>query len=178
MTPKWVPGDLFAEMYGTYTPRLCVDTIVIGPTDTVEVIPSEGCIQRFKIAGPHGVALAQRDIIPGIGTWHLPGGTLYRGERVTEASKRLIKVELGIEIDILGTLPCIESPEEETGVELHGKMSSVVLDNISVVVLARAKTSKLRGGKDGKNVGWFNSTPPQPHPHQIPYLLKHGFLTS
>lgn len=56
-------------------PRLCVDVVV---------------------QTPEGVALTQRTIPPGAGEWHLPGGTVLKGERLNDTVLRIVEEELNL----------------------------------------------------------------------------------
>ncbi len=58
------------------------------PRLTVEVI----------IKSEKGVLLTKREIEPYKGAWHLPGGTVYIGEKLADAVARVAKKELGIQV--------------------------------------------------------------------------------
>ena len=59
----------FLSIYSR-VPRLCVDLI---------------------ITSEEGVLLSLRAIEPYLGQWHFPGGTVYKGETIEEAAKRVAK---------------------------------------------------------------------------------------
>lgn len=46
------------------------------------------------------ILLTLRTIAPYKGKWHLPGGTIYADESVTDAVQRIAKSELGVEVSI------------------------------------------------------------------------------
>jgi ADP-ribose pyrophosphatase YjhB (NUDIX family) len=73
-------------------PRLCVDL----------VIEMDG-----------GVVLIERALKSWHGQWHLPGGTLYLDEKITDAAKRLAKEETGLIIEPKNLLGYIEFHSEK-----------------------------------------------------------------
>ncbi|OGH19931.1 MAG: hypothetical protein A3D74_00650 [Candidatus Levybacteria bacterium RIFCSPHIGHO2_02_FULL_37_13] len=75
---KKLPLSEFLNIYGK-VPRLCVEIVVE---------------QR------QGILLTLRDIPPGKGLWHFPGGSVLYDESVFDAAHRIAKEELGVEIHI------------------------------------------------------------------------------
>ena len=69
----------FSSIYER-VPRVCVDVLV---------------------KTPEGILLTKRDIAPQKGYWHLPGGTIYLGESLKEAVKRISQEELNLDVKIL-----------------------------------------------------------------------------
>ena len=110
-------------------PRLCVDLVI--KTDA-------------------GVLLSQRDIAPWKGFWHLPGGSVFFGESIDQAAKRIAKAELGISIKIKKTLGYGEFLEE---IKLVGRHS------VSIALLCTTAAKKIRGSWQAKNVGFFKKIP-------------------
>ena len=55
-----------------------------------------------------GVVLVKRSIEPHIGSWHLPGGTLYKGETISDAAVRVAKAETGFDTEVIEQLGCME----------------------------------------------------------------------
>jgi len=68
-------------------PRLCVEVII-----------------RTK----DGILLTKRAIVPVKGQWHTPGGTVYKGESLEQAVKRVAKEELGVKVKIQKMLGVLE----------------------------------------------------------------------
>src|SRR6478736_6763167 len=65
-----------------------------------------------------GVLLMLRDIPPNVGAWHIPGGTVLFGERLTDAVGRVARDELGIEVTVGDLLGYIEYPSHyENGLD-------------------------------------------------------------
>lgn len=48
----------------------------------------------------NGIVLTKRAIDPWIGYWHIPGGTVSKGERLEEAVKRIVKQEINVDVEI------------------------------------------------------------------------------
>lgn len=71
--------ELFDDIYSK-VPRICVEILI--KTDK-------------------GFILSKRLIPPCVGMWHIPGGTVYLGEKLDEAARRVGKEELGVEINPL-----------------------------------------------------------------------------
>lgn len=86
MKPKKMPFKEFKSIYSR-VPRLCVDLIVL--TDT-------------------GIVLTKRDAPPCVGQWHLPGGTVLKGETSKEAVRRVAREELHIRVAIKKMLGIVE----------------------------------------------------------------------
>ena len=68
-------------------PRLCVDII---------------------IKDKKGILLINRSVPPEPGKWHLPGGTVHKGELLEQSVKRISHEELGLKIKIEKFLGVIE----------------------------------------------------------------------
>jgi 8-oxo-dGTP pyrophosphatase MutT (NUDIX family) len=62
------------------------------PRLTVEVV--------IIAANQGGVLLSRRQTGPCRGLWHIPGGTVRFGERLTEAACRVPRGELGLVVDV------------------------------------------------------------------------------
>lgn len=95
--PGWLPEEEFLAIYRR-VPRLCVEVVIVSP-------------QR-------GVLLALRDIPPNVGAWHIPGGTVLFGERLTDAVQRVARDEVGLEVRAAELLGYIEYPSHyENGLD-------------------------------------------------------------
>lgn len=123
------------------------------PRLTVEII----------IRSDKGTFLTQRSIEPCKNMWHLPGGTVRYGERLTDAVSRIAKREVGIEIKGTELLGYIEYPSHyEKGLD-------------SPVGIA-FEVTKFRGqpqhNAEAKNSGWFNKLPDNMHLEQQDFLRR------
>jgi 8-oxo-dGTP pyrophosphatase MutT (NUDIX family) len=157
----FMPGALYKEVYGTYVPRACVDVVIYTESDGV-------------------VLVLRKD--PPIGIWHLPGGTIYKGESLFKAATRLAKRETNIDISqhfgfkVIGTL---EMLCENMEVEIAGEKVPVQMHNIMTMVQVRPTSFDLKSAND-EQVRWFKSVPTNVevwHPH-IEFLVEKGLLNT
>lgn len=72
-------------------PRLCVDIVV---------------------KTPKGIVLSLRNLPSWNGKWHIPGGTVLNGEKLTDSVHRVASEELGIKVKIKKLLGYVEFPNE------------------------------------------------------------------
>jgi len=54
------------------------------------------------------ILLTKRAIQPSIGEWHIPGGTVLKGEKLSQTVQRVVKEELGISVSVVKLLGTIE----------------------------------------------------------------------
>lgn len=80
----------FKEIYSKVT-RLCVDLVIYHQDKFI-------------------LTLRQKD--GWVGLWHLPGGTVYFKESITDAIQRIAKEELGLDVTIDEYLSYLEYPSE------------------------------------------------------------------
>lgn len=81
----------FKNIYSK-VPRLCVEVV---------------------IKTEKGILLTLRDLPSWNNMWHLPGGTVYIKETLKEATKRIAREELGVDVKVEQLLGYIEYPSEE-----------------------------------------------------------------
>lgn len=122
----------FREIYSKAT-RLCVDLVI-------------------KTKG--GIILSLRNIPPYRGKWHLPGGTVFFKEKITEAVKRVAMEELGISLKLE---PCqllgyIEYPSEEK----NGGFGYTV----SLAFLCFSNEINFKSNNEATEVKIFKKLPP------------------
>ena len=86
MKIRKLPFKEFKKIYSK-VPRLCVEVI---------------------LKTEQGIALTKRDIPPAKGKWHIPGGTVLKGEMLEDTVKRVAKEELGEVIKIKKMIGVIE----------------------------------------------------------------------
>ena len=155
-----MPSEDFIRIFGTYVPRLCVDTIVIGPNDKFKVVSvTEKLTPFFEFHAIDGVALKKRDETPRLGQWGLPGGTMFKGENPFNAASRIIKTELDVDIEPIGSVGYMWFPNENRSMRVGDTTQEFQIDSFSVVILARATSNIIRSKKD-KEIGWFTCLPP------------------
>lgn len=86
MKIKKLPAKDFKNIYSR-VPRLCVDLVI----ETKD-----------------GIILTKRETEPCIGQWHIPGGTVLKGEKLSDTIKRIAQEELGIDVKIDKLIGVIE----------------------------------------------------------------------
>ena len=116
-----------------------------------------------------GVFLTERAIAPFKGVWHLPGGTVFLGESLVSAVKRVAKKEVNVDVSKCHLVGFIEYPSlHEKGQGYPVGMVFKVDEYSGIPVAAEDEAS------DGK---WFSSVPEKIHGDQDTYLLSHGYLS-
>ena len=123
---KKLPYQEFLAIYDK-VPRLCVELV---------------------LQNDQGILLTKRAIEPAKGYWHLPGGTLLKGESVAEAGVRIAAEELGSEIEMQDLLGFIEyTPEMSAG------------QGVSLVFQASLKSIKITLNEQASEFEYFNPLP-------------------
>lgn len=141
-----LPEATFHEIY-RQVPRL-----------TVEVV----------LADDRGLLLTRRAIEPCRGLWHLPGGTVRFGERLTDAVGRVARDEVGVEVTRSRMLGVIEYPSHFE----HG------LDHpVGVAFGVEVRAAEIRLGGGAVEHGWFRRLPVPMHEEQARFLLENGLAT-
>ena len=120
--------EKFREIYSQVT-RLCVELV---------------------IRTPGGVVLTLRSLPSWHGKWHLPGGTVLYGERITDAIKRIANEELGASVIVDKLMGYIEYAEEKERGFGWG---------ISMVFLCSSTGSEMRPNEDASETGIFSKLP-------------------
>ncbi len=85
------------------------------------------------------------------GMWHIPGGTIYYKEKISDAVQRVAKDELNISVTVQKLLGYMEyfSEERERGFGY----------TISMVFLCSIKDGTPQGGEQGEKIGYFKDIP-------------------
>lgn len=109
-----------------------------------------------------GVLLTKRDIEPCKGLWHLPGGTVYLGESLAAAVKRVAKRELGIDVTSTKFLDYIEYPSH-----FKAGMGSPVGLAFQVDY-----SGDIQINSEASESGWFKEVPADMHPYQDTFLAS------
>lgn len=134
--------EQFRDIYAK-VPRLCVDLI---------------------IRKDDSILLSKRKIDPYRGLWHLPGGTVYFGETLEAAIKRVAQNELGLEVRSKALLGFLEFPDEFKG-SWHGWPISLEFE-IEVV------RGQIRGSTQADEINYFKKLPPATIPTHVRFLIR------
>ncbi len=110
------------------TPILCVDGVVVDESGRV--------------------LLSLRDVEPEKGKWHLPGGVVYRKERLEDAIKRVIKDETGLKVDVIKTIGIYDDPNRDP----RGHF-------ITVAYLLKVKSGGLVKNYQASKLEYFSDLP-------------------
>lgn len=129
-SPKRLSNEDFAFIYGK-VPRFNVD-LVIRTSD-------------------NSIILVQRAIEPYLGFWHLPGGTLYKGETINQAAVRVAKNETGLDVEVIKSLGFTEFINEKRG--------DLLAHTICAVIEVRVIGGTLAKDGDAQNIGTFTTLP-------------------
>ena len=124
------------------------------PRLTVEVV----------VASADGVLLARRRSGPCEGLWHVPGGTVRLGERLTDAVARVARDELGLDVVADHLLGYIEYPS-------HLELGLGWPVGVAFAVRPSAPDAPLAVTRD--DVRWFSSLPEEMHEAQRAFLASH-----
>lgn len=108
-----------------------------------------------------GVFLTLRNIEPCKGLWHLPGGTVRFGERLTDAVHRIAKRELGINVIAAKQIGYIEYPSHyEKGLD----------SPVGIAFAVTKYDGDLKTNNEASKSGWFQTLPSQIHKEQKDFL--------
>lgn len=118
--------------------------------------------------GDSGIVLVKRSIEPNIGSWHLPGGTVYKGETLAEASTRVTKNETGFDADVVRTLGSMEFPEEKRG--------DIVVHTVSIVVEVKVTGGELKHDSNAKEIAIVKQLPSQVITEHFLFLKENKIL--
>lgn len=138
-----LPKEIFDEIY-RQVPRLCVEIII----DT-----------------PQGIVLTKRLILPCAGMWHIPGGTVHIGEKLEEAVHRVANDEVGVKVDIIGTIGIIE---------YVGLCEDDSFHAVGVAFLCELKSEEqeFRGSFQAEEIETFKIIPENTIPEQKRFLER------
>lgn len=141
---KKLPYEEFKYVYER-VPRLCVDLVV-----------KDGS----------GVLLSRRDISPGEGMWHMPGGTVLKGESISDTLSRVAMEEAGIEISNPKLVGIMEFSNEE----------NPFFHTISLVHEVTDFEGKIRGSKQGREIRFHEVLPEHIIEEQKRFLFSNLML--
>ncbi len=67
------------------------------------------CVDLVVVRPPDKILLTRRTIAPYRGCWHLPGGMVRKGEKISDAARRIAMSELGVSAGKLEFLGIFEN---------------------------------------------------------------------
>lgn len=115
------------------------------------------------------IYLTKRAIEPCKGQWHLPGGTVYMGESLIDAIKRVAKKELDIELEDARNNGYIEYPS-------HYK--SGLGYPVGIVFEVSNYKGNIEVDEEATDGDWFTHTPENMHADQDTWLVENEYLAS
>lgn len=115
-----------------------------------------------------GTFMTRRDIDPCKGQWHIPGGTVYFGETLEIAVKRIAQRELGIRVEKIKLSGYIDYPSH-----YMNNLDSPV----SIVFEIINYSGSIRLNKESSRFGWFTKLPKNTHADQDDFLIAHRYLS-
>jgi ADP-ribose pyrophosphatase YjhB (NUDIX family) len=122
-------------------PRLCVEVV---------------------LRSDKGVLLSLRNIEPCKGLWHLPGGTVFFGESLDGAVKRVAKRELDVTVIDTELLGYIEYPS-------HYKDG---LDSPVGIAFLTEYKGEIKPNEEAAKLSWFKQLPANMHPDQGTFINR------
>lgn len=114
-----------------------------------------------------GILLSERNIEPCKGQWHLPGGTVFFGESLQGAVKRVASRELNIEVGAITQIGVIEYPSHY----LNGMDAPV-----GIVFAVNDYSGIPKENPEASKLEWFTTLPKNIHADQDIFLLDHKLL--
>ena len=138
--PKRLSAKDFKAIYSK-VPRACVDLVV---------------------KTPQGIVLTMRQIEPEKGKWHLPGGTILKGESLAQAIQRVAKAELGVTVKIEKLLGAIEY--------LH--LKNYFSQPLGLAYLVTPKKMHFTLDRQASELQIFKKLPKNVFPSQVQFLKK------
>jgi ADP-ribose pyrophosphatase YjhB (NUDIX family) len=131
----------FHQIYGK-VPRLCVEVV---------------------LRSDKGVLLSLRDIEPFKGIWHLPGGTVFFGEKLRDAVRRVAKRELGVNV--------VGEPELLGYIEYPGHYKNRLDSPVGIAFLANYE-GEIKSNEEAAELRWFTELPNNLHPDQVDFIER------
>ena len=114
-----------------------------------------------------GVFLTKRSLEPCKGQWHLPGGTVYFGESLKDAVRRVAERELDI---------VVINSKQNGYIEYPSHYLNDLDSPVGLVFEVTGYTGTLKPNKEALDSGWFTRLPSPMHADQDRYLLNNGYI--
>jgi ADP-ribose pyrophosphatase YjhB (NUDIX family) len=136
----------FLNIYSK-VPRLCVDLV---------------------IKSKDGVLFAKRAIEPYKGSWHLPGGTVFKKEKILDAVSRIAKDETGLAVapnKFIGYMEFLD--EVRSGVGFH---------SVSIVIEVKPIGNNFRPDENASGLKYFKKLPSKTLKQHKNFLRDHSYF--
>lgn len=112
------------------------------------------CVDCLVRNGKGEFLLVRRRNEPLKGEFWVPGGRLLRGERLEDAVRRKMREEIGVEVEIAGSLGFFEEFFDRTAQDAEGGFHAV-----SFLYLVRPLSEDIRLDEQSSDWGWFTDIP-------------------
>ncbi len=125
--PQKLPYSEFQTIYSK-VPRLCIDLFM---------------------ESDDGFILTLREIDPGKGSWHFPGGTVLMSEPLEEAIERIAREETSLEV----------GNPEQIGILEFNDPENPFYHTVSLVFSVEILAGTPKGSSQGKQLQFFEDPP-------------------
>lgn len=122
------------------------------------------CIE-LVIQSKDGILLSLRRAKTWHGMWHLPGGTLYYNETISECINRVARDELSIKVSIKKLLGFNEYLDDEKRDQEFGT-------SVGLLFLCKMESGKIRGSNQAEKIKFFKTIPKNTIPRHRTFLEK------
>lgn len=109
------------------------------------------CVE-LVIKNSDGILLTLREAKAWQGLWHLPGGTLYYNETITDCIHRVAMDELGIKVKIKNFLGYNEYVDDERKNQMFGT-------TVGLLFLCAIDSGNLRGSEQAEKINFYKKLP-------------------
>src|SRR6266568_7285147 len=96
------------------------------------------CVDCLVMNESHEFLLVQRENEPLKGEYWVPGGRVYKGERLVDAVHRKMREEIGVDVEVVDNVGFFELFQDRTEQNATGGVHS-----ISIVYLVRPKSCAI-----------------------------------
>lgn len=129
------------------------------PRLTVEVL----------VTTDEGILLTRRGIEPCRGSWHIPGGTVFFGETLHDAVRRVAQNELDVDVEV----------GDQLGVIHYANLLAAGYRGwpVGLVFAARIVAGVPSHTEQSEQVGFFRALPRDVMPDQAEFLVSVGLVT-
>lgn len=119
------------------------------------------------IMTPDGIVLTKRKIVPRPGTWHVPGGTMQKGETIAQAVKRVAKAETGIDVELVKMLGVVEY-------DFKGYFSQPI--GLAHLVRPKNINFKMKVDENAEDIRIFEKLPPNTFKEHRQFLKRFSII--